>query len=198
MSEQKFHRGNVVKIIIDNPLSSENDFKGDPDGKNVGRLAVIKGSYADQFGGDSRDNYTIIFKDDGNMMSWWYDWQLELVSEGGEHEIEECEKIRDEYVSRCSDVNYIKEVFLNNGPLAVNTTSILTLFREVKVPSSFNRTGEFFMLFHEWLRIYPMFEAIFKGDYETTLEYVNKVSEVGYGKHKDNIIEFYDKMNPKE
>ena len=155
---KKFKRGNVVRVI---------DGFWDEKDSYTGRLAVIEGSYTDLYGGSRKledDDYSIIFKDNGNSSAWWKYNKLEFVSEGGEYEIEECREIFKRIKERNSDINYIKETLLNDGPLAVNTTSILTLFREVKVPSSFNRTGEFFMLFHEWLRIYPMFEAIFKYD----------------------------------
>ena len=76
-SVQKFHRGDVVHIAADLGPSMCH-FVGDQD-------AVVMGSYADRFGGNSHDHYTLLFLDTGDEVSWYYDSQLTFLR----HESEE-------------------------------------------------------------------------------------------------------------
>jgi len=77
MTVQKFQRGDVVHIAADLGPSMWH-FQSDQD-------AVVMGSYADRFGGDNHDSYTLLFLDTGDEVSWYYDSQLTLLR----HESEE-------------------------------------------------------------------------------------------------------------
>lgn len=77
MKKQKFKRGNLVHVAKDLGQSMSH-FRNDTD-------AIIIGSYADLFGGDGYDRYTIMFLDNGEQCAWYWEDQLTLIDEGGKH-----------------------------------------------------------------------------------------------------------------
>lgn len=82
MSEQKFTRGNVVRVA-DDLGECMRHFR-------AGGEAVVIGSYRDQYGGadeHSLKSYTLMFLDTGSRSSWYDEHQLTLVDVGGEHVI---------------------------------------------------------------------------------------------------------------
>lgn len=89
MGEQKFKRGNLVKVLVGHRIW---DFKRgaiDISPEYIGRKAIIQYSYAESYGGDNTDNYSIIWLDSGGSLSWKHESELELLDEGGEHLFEE-------------------------------------------------------------------------------------------------------------
>lgn len=76
MSEQQFHRGDLVRVADDLGPSMKH-FSG------AGSEAVVVGSYVDQFGGDrpGGGGYTLYLRGDGST-SWYYESQLTLVEPG--------------------------------------------------------------------------------------------------------------------
>lgn len=147
--EQKFKRGNLVHIAKDLG-SMMNHFENDKD-------AIIVGSYADQFGGDETTKYTVMFLDTGDRCSWYQEWQLTLIDEGGEHLFEEAIKNRERISKQNTDINYIAK-HLEEGNLSGE--SILLLFEMLDYNTSFYDNGEFFILFSEWEQLHPIFVHI--------------------------------------
>ena len=153
MKEQKFKRGNLVHIAKDlGQFMShfENDFD-----------AIILGSYSDLYGGSNTNSYSIMVKETGNSISWYYESQMTLIDEGGEHLIVEAKKKRDEVSTKNKDLKYILSI-LDTGSLS--SESILILFDLLGFKSSFLRNGEFFCLQSDWLNLYPVFCHIKKSD----------------------------------
>ena len=70
---QKYHKGDHVKVIKKLPKSMSH-FQSDCE-------AIIEGSYADQFGGNDTNNYSIFIKDHGGV-SWYQEEVLELIEKG--------------------------------------------------------------------------------------------------------------------
>ena len=96
--EQKFKRGNLVKVLVGSIVwtlakNGVETIVQDIRPGDVGRKAVIEYSYADRFGGNNVDSYSVIFLDTGNSLAWKRTNELELVEEGGEHLFEEASKI---------------------------------------------------------------------------------------------------------
>jgi hypothetical protein len=75
---QKFTRGDVVRVA-DDLGSTMSHFRSGAD-------AIVMGSYRDQYGGSDAKNYTLMFCDDGNRVSWYYEYQLTLIRHGGQRE----------------------------------------------------------------------------------------------------------------
>ena len=70
MREQQFSKGDYVKVAKDlGPGMSH--FTSDCE-------AIVIGSYADQYGGEDRESYTIHIKNKGEV-SWYYGSQLKLI-----------------------------------------------------------------------------------------------------------------------
>ena len=153
MKEQKFKRGNLVHIAKDlgECMSHfENDFD-----------AIILGSYSDLYGGNDTNSYSIMVKETGNSISWYYESQMTLIDEGGEHLIVEAKKKRDEVSAKNKDLKYILSI-LEKGNLS--SESILILFDLLGFKSSFLRNGEFYCLYSDWSILYPVFYHIFISD----------------------------------
>jgi len=105
MMEQKFKRGNLVKILVGHIIYDHVEggwIKKDISPQDVGRLAVIQYSYGEIYDGRNPDNfkqYQVIYQDTGNTVAWKHDHELELVAEGGEHLVTQA-------LDRREEVNY--------------------------------------------------------------------------------------------
>lgn len=73
VTSQKFHRGDVVRIAKDLGMTMRH-FPAD-------RLAVVVGSYRDQFGGGAHNSkdYTLRLEGNTGGTSWYHEDQLTLV-----------------------------------------------------------------------------------------------------------------------
>lgn len=145
---QKFKRGNLVRIAK-NLGSMMSHFDNDKD-------AIIVGSYADQFGGDNTKSYTLMFVDTGGKCSWYQEHQLTLIDEGGEHLFEQAEKNRKCISEQDTNLSYI----LSNLDGGLSSESILLLFDMLGYNTSFHSNGEYFVLFSDWYKLYPVFAHI--------------------------------------
>lgn len=76
MKPQLFHRGDMVRVAKDLG-SSMSHFRADAD-------AIVIGSYRDQYRGENGEDYTLLFCDDGNQVSWYHERQLTLIRHAGE------------------------------------------------------------------------------------------------------------------
>lgn len=102
---QKFKRGDVVHIAKDlGPCMTH--FENDKD-------AIVLGSYRDQYGGDNTQDYTLMFCEDGNEVSWYEEHQLTFLRHGGEPEIEKVKLSRARRQSLESDPAWILANWLN-------------------------------------------------------------------------------------
>lgn len=162
--EQKYKKGTIVRVIFGHPVwtHTENgvqvqDIRSD----TVGKLAVIEGSYFDQYGGNpeyGKDHYSVIYMN-GNSEAWKYDKQLEFVEEGSEELIEALKGIRLAEKKKHETLLWIIDNW-NNGEL--NTDSILYLFDRLAYPTSFHKNGEFFVIFTDWQYIGPIVAQMMK------------------------------------
>jgi len=87
--EQKFKRGNVVKILFGHKSWKSPTECVDVSPQDVGRLAIIVHSYNERYGGGDVTNYAIVWHDTGLSNAWKDEDQLEMYAEGGEHLITE-------------------------------------------------------------------------------------------------------------
>jgi hypothetical protein len=95
---QKFQRGEGVRIA-DDLGPSMSHFRAACD-------AVVLGSYADKYGGDTRDSYTLMFRD-GSSCSWYYERQLSFLEHLGEAEIDRLTREREARDAIVSDLKWI-------------------------------------------------------------------------------------------
>lgn len=89
--KQKFQRGDLCRVRED----AMGHVSWDATGKqtvhhhpHVGEELIVLASYAEQYGGDNRKSYTVLFTKTGSSMSWMEDHELELIRHVGESEIQ--------------------------------------------------------------------------------------------------------------
>ena len=114
--KQKFKRGDVVHIAAD-LRQSMSHFEKDID-------VVILGSYADQFGGNNTEDYTVLFLDSGTEVSWYSEEQLTFLRHGGEKLIDEIKKAESQRQKVESNLNWIvgnwKKIRLKTPSATIN------------------------------------------------------------------------------
>lgn len=180
-------RGNIVKFKC--------DLQGNVNAYETNRLGVIEYSYGEKYGdGNINGDYRVLDMETGNSSAWWYEDYLEFISEGGEYEIKKCKEKEKIIEERNKNLDYIKEKMVS-GDLNLSSTSILKLFHEIGYISSFETNGEYFCLCSDWIRLYPIFVAVFNKDYDTMIEKLSIFKESCRDKYIANAIEFYNKVN---
>lgn len=152
--KQKFKRGNLVEVLVGHQIWSSKDGLQDMSPKDVGRKAIIEYSFAEKYGGNDVDSYSIIWQDTGSSLAWKSTNELKLIDEGGEHLFKEANKNRERISAQNTDINYIVSK-LDEGSLS--SESILLLFDMIGHNTSFHRNGEFFVLFSDWRQLQPVF-----------------------------------------
>lgn len=169
MKEQKFKRGNLVRVITGFPVWDSSEGVVDMEPENVGMLAIINYSYAEKYGGSDTDSYSIIWLDNGSSLAWKNEGELELVDEGGEHLFGEAALNREKVSRQATDIGYIAKN-LEEGNLS--SQSVLYLFNLIGYKSKSLSNGEFFTLWDEWWSLHPYFVHIRNSD---TLEEAKSV-----------------------
>lgn len=87
--EQKFKRGNLVRILVGHEVWSNKKGVTDILPNDVGRKAIVEYSYAEKFGGNNVNDYSLMWQDNGSSFSWKSTNELELIDEGGEYLFDE-------------------------------------------------------------------------------------------------------------
>lgn len=157
METQKFKRGNLVEILFGHPITSFGDGKTettDMSPEEVGQLAIIEYSYAEKFGGDDVDSYSVIFVETGSSIAWKQTNEMKLIDEGGEHLFGDAKKVKDKITKQNTDINHVVSN-LDEGNLS--SDSILMLFDMLGFKTSFLSNGEFFALYSDWAKLHPIF-----------------------------------------
>jgi len=194
INKQKFKRGNLVKLLKGHTIWSMNT-NGEHEeieiDNNAGRLAIIEGSYADLYWGNNRKDYSIIFLDTGGSLAWKHESELEFIEEGGEHLLKQAKETSDKLHKINTDLKWIKDNFNNNYEEGLSSGTILYLFDKIGFDSSFNRNGEFYILFSNWEERKSIFELLFKGDKDGMNEEINKFYKAEF---KDKYLESYNKL----
>lgn len=190
MEEQKFKRGNVCELLYGHFLYSFSDGESiaqDLSPEDIGQKVIIEHSYAEEYGGDNTDSYSVIFMETGNSVAWKDEKQLKFIEEGGEHLFEEAKKKSDAREKQDTDIKYISD-HLEEGNFS--STSILFLFDMLGFKSSFLRNGEFYCLFNDWANLHPVFLVI---KHAESLEDAKKVF-LESARDKYNVEEVYNQF----
>ena len=188
MKQQKFKRGNVCELLYGHIMYSFSDGKNeqtDMSPEDIGKKVIIEYSYAEEFGGDNTNSYSVIFMDTGSSVAWKDENQLKFIEEGGEHLFKEAQKKRDADKKQNTDLKYILDN-LESGELS--SESMLYLFKMLGFRSSFLTNGEFFCLFNDWAELHPVFVCI---KHAESLEDAEKLFKKG---HKFNVEEVYNRF----
>lgn len=154
---QKFKRGNLVEILVGHQIWSSKEGVTDISLNDIGKTAIIEYSYAEKFGGNDVDSYSIIWMDTGGSLAWKKTSEMKLLDEGGDHLFEQASANRKRLSEQNKDINYIKQ-HLDEGKLS--SESILFLFDMLGFKSSFLINGEFYSLFNDWQNLHPIFVHI--------------------------------------
>lgn len=75
---QKFKRGDIVQLADDIPWITSGRGKVIAYRYNSGKQGVVMGSYADEYGGDNHNEYTIWFPE-GGACSWYEEKWMTLL-----------------------------------------------------------------------------------------------------------------------
>lgn len=166
---QKFKRGNKVRVLKGHEILTSDRGVVDISPERIGQEAVIIGSYADQFGGNDHKQYSIMFLENGSKVSWFNEKDLEFLEEGGENLIEQGQAKRDSIKKENTDLTSIVTNWATKKEQQHSDT-ILYLFDKIGFTSSFLKHGEFFNLWCDWEKAYPLFELIMiaEKDYDIT------------------------------
>lgn len=182
--EQKFKRGNLVKILVGHLIwvsTPEGGESRDISPKDIGRLGIIKSSYAEEHRPDSTNEqdyqkYSVVYQDTGSSIAWKNDNELEFIDIGGEHLLEEAKETWKMMETRESNLAWILPR-LEEGNLG--SISILHLFKLLGFKSSFLTNGEYFILQRDW----TLFHKAFVG-----IKNANSLAEA--------MLIFHEKMRP--
>jgi hypothetical protein len=165
---QKFHKYDHVQIAKDLGRHMSH-FTSDCE-------AIVMGSYADQFGGNNTNSYTIFIKEDGEH-SWYEEWQLTLINKNQECLFKEWENKRQAGIVLKSDLDWIfkngKEILEKgcSGP------SIHALAACLTSDSLWGSSGEGIMYYENSMIILSVAKPFLeKGDKEGWLKFceINK------------------------
>jgi hypothetical protein len=141
MRMQKYERGNLVTVLCEG-----------------NEKAVIEGSYGDLYGTKGTGGrYSVIFIENGNSLAWVDERDMVLIDQGGEYLFQLARENKDKVIKKYTDLEYIKENWSKEN---VNSITIRCLFEKIGFRSSFERNGEFFVLFSDWAELYPLFDTI--------------------------------------
>lgn len=154
--EQKFKRGNLVRVLVGQQVHTNKGIE-DISPEDVGREAIIEYSYAEEYGGDDINSYSIIFLDDGSSLAWKSTNELEFIDKGGSRLFKQAKGNRKKISKQNTDIKYILEHLEEDG---LSSESILYLFNLIGFKSSFLKNGEFFILFSDWHKTYNWFVHI--------------------------------------
>lgn len=146
--KEKFRHGDVVQIADDLGPSMDHFTKS--------KRAIVIGSYRDQYGGNTTDQYTIFVEGQGKT-SWYYEHQLTFI----EHNPKLLDTWEDQVEARRRDESDIKWIVEHwDGTGSLSSTSILALFNLAGIDTSFNRNGEYICLAYDWCKWFPIFNVL--------------------------------------
>lgn len=189
--EQKFKRGNLVKVIAGHQIwTSEEGFK-DISSDDIGKTALIEYSYSEKYGGSNINDYSIMFTDTGSTLAWRNANQLEFINKGGEHLFAECLAKREAISKANTDLKQICENWeVKKENLSAET--ILFLFKKIGFTSSFLTNGEFYVLTLDWLNAYPLFNLIMTTkDKQDVIDILNEELPKDF---TNKILEFFNEV----
>lgn len=189
--EQKFKRGNLVKVLVGQQVWASTERLKDISSDYVGKTAVIEYSYAEKYGGDNTNSYSIMFTDTGSTLAWKNDNELEFIDEGGEHLFADC-LAKKEVISKAN--TNLKQIIenweLKKGELSYET--VLFLFEKIGFKSSFLTNGEFYALTLDWLKAYPLFNLIMTAKNEQDV--ISILKENIHDDLKNKILYFFNEI----
>ena len=172
----RYKVGDIVRIINTYWYGHMNEPRDD-----IGKLFVIS---------EVSCGYGIRDLETGSASYWWHDDQLEYVDHD-DSIFEKLNKIADEICRKNNDLKYIKSMYPN-----IATASWLKLFNEIGYNSSFNRNGEYYVLFNDIMALRPIFDYVFDGDLDKAIECVPLCFKPEcVKKYQDGVRNLYNRLS---
>ena len=140
---QKFKKGDHVKIADDLGATMSHFTSGVE--------AIVQYSYADKFGGNNTNSYSLYIKNLGSS-SWYYESQLTLIEANRHDLLEKWKKEAEEDRKQKSDINWIFE----NGKEVIENCygdSIETLGERLGYTNLWGSKGEGFVYYQNAIAI---------------------------------------------
>lgn len=149
---EKFRHGDVVQIAK-NLRPSMAHFTS-------GVRGIVIGSYRDQYGGSGDyaiKDYTIFVEGQGET-SWYSEDQLTFI----EHNPSLLDTWEDQIEARNRDESDLKWIREHWSELRDKcpSTSMLAIFSAMEFQSAFLRNGEYYCLFEDWYRMFPIVDFL--------------------------------------
>lgn len=165
MGKQKFKKYDLVKID-DNLGDSMSHFTS-------GCEAIVIGSYADEYGGDDTNSYTLYLKSEGEC-SWYYEEQLTLIERNRKDLLDEWKNEDKTEDAMHSDLDWI----FSNGPQVLNgatSSTIESLAACLGVNNLYGSNGEGFVYYMNSIKILSASAPYLIGcDKQGWLDFCNK------------------------
>lgn len=161
-SEQKFKRGDVVRVSDASPVGWGRDAKGKEYAilnSRAGQQGIVIGSYKDQFGGPSAGpvSYTLMFN--GNGVSWFDEHDLTLVRHGSESDITAQIAERESRESHERDLSWIAAHWLEIRERVPGATAE-ELMRRVGINEPWGSQGEGSAWYANWQQTFSALDPI--------------------------------------
>jgi hypothetical protein len=171
-TEQKFRRGDVVRIFKDLGPSMSH-FESGVD-------AIVMGSYADQYGGDDARSYTLMLMPEGNEVSWYYEHQLTLVRHGGEELIKQTTADRELREILYSDLDWIIENWKRlKAEKSIPGATVGKLMELVGITNPLGSQGEGFVYYiNATATVSALDEALASGDKKAVMWRIEEVRKL--------------------
>ena len=153
MQKQKYKRGNVVRIKI---------------GEHSGERAVVQYSYGEKYGGNNPSSYSLILLRAGSSIAWFEEEALSFAEEGGEHLFRLARRKRERIKKRKTDLKWIVKNW-KKIRCTPSSDTVLFLFGELDLKSSFLQNGEYGILYSDWSEWLPSFDFLINTKNESEL-----------------------------
>lgn len=142
------------------------------EGKDGGKEIIIK-----EVSGMAA--YSVIGMDGTGGGAWFHDSDLEFVRHGSRTDLDEANQKKDEIGTLQANLSWIRENWesLKSG---ISANSILALFHEVGYSSSFEKNGEYFVLQDDWVGLFPIFDAVMRGDLPDVVYKIREIFKPDY------------------
>lgn len=138
---QQFQKGDLVHVAKDLGPSMSH-FTSDVD-------AIVIGSYADQYGGRNRQDYTLHLKGHGEC-SWYHGSQLTLLERGRSDLLDQWRADKNAEVKRVSDLDWI---FAQEAKSVTHGASVEALARCLGITNMWGSHGEGFVWVENAMRV---------------------------------------------
>lgn len=124
-------------------------------------------------------SYSVSALDGHGGGAWLTDRDLEFVRHGTKEDHDEVEAKSREITAQQTNLNWIRGNW-ENLEKSISANSIITLLNAIGYHSSFEKNGEYFVLYDDWYALLPIYTAIMERDLNLALSHTRNVFKPDY------------------